>query len=413
MLLKKELKNVREELEDNVYIAEALRVLPVGGLRSAIGSYWNAVVDDLRNKIIHRSLDLFNAEMQTNIKRYEDFQDHVSDFNLVEGAYKVGVLSWEGRKMIQQARETRNVFDGHPKSSDPSMFKVLDFISDCNRYVLSQDPPPTLIKIEEYLQQLDSGNFNKNSIAVEQAFGDLPVVYRSKLANMLYSSYTNPNASLTLRANIEFCMPILWSILSREERVQIARRVDKDFVDGNAHKTAQGTNFIALVGGVRYLSNATRKFIYLPLVEEFERSLDDWAAEGSLIQQIRRLGTNIPIDLVPRLVKAMTATYVGYKGSSPRFNRTAFYSDAAAPVIVSFFEEFDEFAVDAFIHCLRDKDNHTLRTRLKSPAQLMRLRTLGQVLLDKGGQNDEQIRFLELLTNTEKTNELFNELRLA
>ena len=47
-LLSKELTNVREEVIGSPYIKEALKVLPTGGYRSAIGCYWNAVVDDLR-----------------------------------------------------------------------------------------------------------------------------------------------------------------------------------------------------------------------------------------------------------------------------------------------------------------------------------------------------------------------------
>ena len=61
--LQKELTNVRDEFVDNKYIKEAKIVLLAGGLRSTIGSYWNAVVDDLRRKIMHRSIDLFNKEV--------------------------------------------------------------------------------------------------------------------------------------------------------------------------------------------------------------------------------------------------------------------------------------------------------------------------------------------------------------
>ncbi|WP_211330962.1 hypothetical protein [Tibeticola sediminis] len=122
-LVSKEIVNVREEVRDCPYLAEALRVLTVKGYRSAIGSYWNAVIDDIRQKIIHRSLDLFNKEInpKRKIEKYEDFQDHVTDHDLIEGAYKIGVFSWEARKMMHQARETRNLFDGHPKSSDPGL----------------------------------------------------------------------------------------------------------------------------------------------------------------------------------------------------------------------------------------------------------------------------------------------------
>ena len=52
-----------------------MRVLPVDGYRSAIGSVWNAVVDNLRNKIIYRSVELLNKSFTPpkNIKIYEDF----------------------------------------------------------------------------------------------------------------------------------------------------------------------------------------------------------------------------------------------------------------------------------------------------------------------------------------------------
>ncbi|WP_226579898.1 hypothetical protein [Halobacillus litoralis] len=68
-------------MHDNPYIEEALRVLPVGGYRSAIGAFWNAVVDDLRNKIIYRSLTMFNKEMEIGreINTYDDFQNYVND----------------------------------------------------------------------------------------------------------------------------------------------------------------------------------------------------------------------------------------------------------------------------------------------------------------------------------------------
>ena len=79
------LNSVRADLRDNPYILEGLKVLQVGGYRSAIGSFWNAVVDDLRNKIMARSLKLFNKSVSVGkeIKIYEDFQDHVNDDQLM------------------------------------------------------------------------------------------------------------------------------------------------------------------------------------------------------------------------------------------------------------------------------------------------------------------------------------------
>ncbi len=124
-LFERALECVREDERDNPYLKEAIKVLPVGGYRSAIGSIWNAVIDDLRNKVLHRSIELFNNSIAVSktIKTYEDFQNYVNDDQLIDGAYKIGVIGWEASKILKHAKETRHVFDGHPKSSEPSLIK--------------------------------------------------------------------------------------------------------------------------------------------------------------------------------------------------------------------------------------------------------------------------------------------------
>ena len=138
-LINKSMLNVREDMQENPYLLEALRVLPVGGYRSAIGAFWNAVIDDLRNKIIFRSLPMFNKEMEIGreIKNYDDFQNFVNDDQLIEGAYKIGVIGWEASKILKHAKETRHIFSGHPSSTDPSIIKVLSMMDDCINYVLN------------------------------------------------------------------------------------------------------------------------------------------------------------------------------------------------------------------------------------------------------------------------------------
>ncbi len=112
-LVEKTLMLQREDLRDNPYIIETVTVLKAGGYRSAIGNLWNAVVDDLRNKIIYRSLKLFNksVSLRREIKTYEDFQDYVNDDELIEGAYKIGVIGWEASKILKHAKETRHILD--------------------------------------------------------------------------------------------------------------------------------------------------------------------------------------------------------------------------------------------------------------------------------------------------------------
>ena len=384
--LQKELTNVREDLIDNKYIIEARTVLKAGGLRSTIGCYWNAVVDDLRKKVMHRSLDLFNKEMGKNVKTYEDFQNNITDNDLIEGAYKIGVLSWEAKKIMHQARETRNIFDGHPDSSDPNLFKVLNMIADCNRYVLSQEYPIPIINVNDYIIKMDADTYDKNELAIEQAFVDLPEVYKKEMANKIVTYYISDSISTRFRANIEFSFPILWRVLPKEIRQQIGKRFDKSYIEGDAETNKKAIELLILVDGLRYLSTTTRRLIYEPKIKFLEEHLDDWAEEARVVKELEAYGSVVPDELVGRFVSALTLTFVGYKGSSYSYSRTAFYSNGAAPTVSKMFEKFDNKSAEEFVNTI--KTNQKLKSRIRGAAQLNRLRTLGNIILNKAGIKD-------------------------
>ena len=259
-LIEKSIANVRDEMMDNPYIIEALRVLPVGGYRSAIGSFWNAVVDDLRNKIIYRSLSLFNKEIRfrQEVKTYEDFQNYVNDDDLIDGAYKIGVIGWEASKVLKHAKETRHIFDGHPKSSDPSIIKVLAMFEDCIKYVLNQPYPSQIIDISEYIETMNSTDFDRNEIAVTNAIAELPETYKSELVNRIFKAYILEESSSELRSNIEFLAPLLWKVLQKEQKNQIVKSLDRIITESNTKKTERAFKFVQIVKGHIYLSANSR-----------------------------------------------------------------------------------------------------------------------------------------------------------
>ncbi len=409
-LLSKEIVNVRDEVRDCPYLEESLRVLPVKGYRSAIGSYWNSIVDDLRNKIIHRSLDLFNKEVEPRkkIKKYEDFQDYVTDNELIEGAYKIGVLSWEGRKLMHQCRETRNMFHGHPKSSDPGLLKVLNLISDCNRYVLSQEFPPSIIDISTYLNQMDSSDYSRNRIAVDQAFTDLPSIYKTELANRFFASYAGDSISSDLRGNIEFCAPVLWTSLSKDDKKQIGKSFDKLMVEGDSKKIARGLDFVVLVDCMMYVSGASRRMIIEPMVTELGDSLDSWDDEARICRQLKPLSRFVPQELKHSFVTSLTRTFVGKKGSSYRYSRSDFYSDSAAPLVKEMFESFDSESSDIFVEII--KKDGLLRRRISKPGQLQRLRALGNIILERDIASSDTETFLSAMCNEKDTDKFMSKI---
>ena len=402
LLIQRAVLQVRSDMQDNPYIQEALRVLPAGGYRSAIGSFWNAVVDDLRNKIIFRSLNLFNKEIKIGheIKTYDDFLNYVNDDQLIEGAYKIGVIGWEAYKLLKQSKEARHIFYGHPKSSDPSIIKVLSVIDDCIKYVLNEEYPVKIIDIDEYIDTLKTENYDRNEISIANALNDLPENYKNELLNRLFSIYISPDVSSIVSSNIEFLSPLLWKVISKDIKIQITRRVDQEYPKGNLLKTQRAFNFINLVHANIYLSLNAKKYLLEPLIKNLKVNLDNWSLENEMVRKLSVYADIIPEELIDDYVSAITHTYVGTVGSSLQWARTDFYANGAACYIPDMFEAFNDRMIDSFISTLKTSD--ILKQRIKTPSKIRRLRTLGTIALGKCSESYPQKNILQLLVDDTK-----------
>lgn len=406
-LIERAVLNVREDMRDNPYVVEALRVLPVQGYRSAIGMFWNAVVDDLRNKILFRSISLFNKEVNAGreIKTYEDFQNYVNDDQLIEGAYKIGVIGWEAYKILRHSKEARHIFAGHPSSSDPSLVKVLSVIDDCIKYVLNEEYPTQIIDIDEYIEILKSSDFDRNPFAIQNALGDLPETYKNELTNRLFTIYIHPDSSSTLTSNIEFVSPLLWQVLPKPIKIQIVRRLDQELTRGNSVTTDKAFAFVHLVGGMIYLSHNARRYKIEPLVAQLKSGLDNWQLEDRCVRELKHFASVIVEECIDDYVWALTHTYVGYVGSSGRYSRTDFYADGAAAYIPDMFQAFNDRMAAAFVTTIRK--SKTLRSRIKSPSKIKRLRSLALIVDEKVSEGFEDKELLSLLVEEGKEQEFF------
>lgn len=406
-LIERAVANVREDMRDNPYILEALRVLPAKGYRSAIGAFWNAVIDDLRNKIIFRSTDLFNKAINIGrkVQTYEDFQNYVNEDQLIEGAYKIGVIGWEAYNVLRQSKGSRNIFYGHPKSSEPSLIKVLSVMDDCIKYVLNAEYPARIIDIDEYIDVLKSDSFDRNKVAIENAIGDLPETYKEDLANRFFTIYIHPDSSSTLISNIEFVVPLLWKVLPKQIKTQIIRRVDQVIAKANINVTERAFSYVRLVGGEIYLSHTARKYKIEPLIDRLKINLDVWKIENECVRELSGYASFIIEECIDQYVWAITQTYVGSIGSSRHFARTDFYADDAASYIPEMFQAFNDRMIVAFVRSLRQND--ILKHRINTPSKLRRLRSLGNIVYEKMSESFEDRAIIEALVDESKEKEFF------
>ena len=122
---------------------------------------------------------------------------------------------------------------------------------------------------------------------------------------------------------------------------------------------------------------------------KLEQNLDVFTTENKCVGELERFSASIPIQLLPRYVNALTQTYIGHIGGSAYFARTDFYADGAAVKIPGMFEKFDDTAADSFISSI--KTNKRIQQRIKSPAKLRRLRSLGNIVLERVSDKYDKI----------------------
>ena len=72
------------------------------------------------------------------------------------------------------------------------------------------------------------------------------------------------------------------------------------------------------------------------------------------------------------------------------------------------FEKFDKKSAEEFVKTI--KTNSILKSRICHVGQLSRLRTLGNILLNKPEITSDTKIFLELLVDESRTKELYNEI---
>jgi hypothetical protein len=251
---------------------------------------------------------------------------------------------------------------------------------------------------------LGNQQFDRNTIAVENALTSLPEIYKAELINRLFDSYVHAGSTTILRSNIEFIIPTLWQVLPKEIKIQIVRYVDREIPKGDAASTEQAFAFVRVVGATAYLSPIARKYKIVPLVKELKENLDKWKEENRIIDELAPYASLIPHETLTDYVYSIVHTYVGYIGFSPQYSRSDFYADDAGMQIPIMMQAFDDRAAEVFVECI--KNSQILRARIQNPAKMRRLRSLGNIVLERVSKGFGNQSILEALVD-EKNEETF------
>ena len=202
---------------------------------------------------------------------------------------------------------------------------------------------------------------------------------------------------------------MLWKVLPKPIKVQIVRRLDQELSKSNALVTDKAFDFVHLIGGSIYLSHTARRYKIEPLVKELVENLDNWGVEDKCVRELKQFSSVITEETIDDYVSALTHTFVGKVGGSARFSRTDFYADGAALHIPGMFQVFNDRMASAFIKTIQE--SKLLKSRIRSPSKIKRLRTLGLIVDEKVSDTFEDQEILSLLVDESREGEFFERIR--
>ncbi|MGB0663140.1 MAG: hypothetical protein ACPGMR_05065 [Pontibacterium sp.] len=352
--------------------------------KGSLQGLWDLVCDDLRAKVVGRSLNYFSdclhqaTYASKPLRCFEDLETSISEEQLIVGAYFSGVIGWEAQRLLRNLeREVRDAPFSHKTQSPlPQRFhRVCEQGVDALRAAAA---PAPLIEVEEYVGALSSPRFHRNMARVDAELADMPSHYLSLIAHKLYGLYIKASSSRTLRANIDCVAPILWGLLRQSVRIPINHLIQSDATW--SHLAERFFRLVTVATVVpkplpsEYLSQLIQN-----VVSPYGQAQADTCCESERLMQVCALKALVPhIRQVPEgcLQNLVLAAMHLYLSASQRSSGHSRFNCSAVVFIPGLLRALSFRATRPFVQAL--VNDEVLRYQILSPVLLRRLRVLSQ-----------------------------------
>ena len=125
---------IREDYRGDANLEKAQIACMAGLNDAAINYIWNLTMYDLYRKIVTYGIEYFASAISWNgspLRTVEDLHE-VKDYEIINGAYSLGILLPEAHFHLQYCREIRNKFStAHYPIGEVDNIELLNFVKNC------------------------------------------------------------------------------------------------------------------------------------------------------------------------------------------------------------------------------------------------------------------------------------------
>jgi len=309
----------------SIYISKFIAAVASGLFDAALNYLWNETISELRQRIVNYDLPYFfdnavkNPEKRKRLSSEKDLEQ-IDDFELIQGARAIELISDIGYRQLDLIRDMRNhASAAHPNQNEITGFKLIDWLETCIKEVISLPEPVVVAKIKILL-----ANIKKNSIddtSAEQiaaTFGNFTSEQVNALASGFFGIYTKSDTTSQTRENIHRLLPNLWSFVDESMRQQFGLKFGHLAINGDQNGEVKlARQFLQVVSAEAYIPDNFRAVEVKSAVENLlnaHHAMQNFYNEPPFARALQRLvgeGGTVPRQVVKIYVLGLVEVFLG------------------------------------------------------------------------------------------------------
>ena len=270
------LRRIPPPLRDDKVVKVCVAVAS-GLFDAAINYIWNATIVELRRRVID-----FGLEVIPQILGDESFDEasllDMKDAELLELCLKLNLVTVQGFFFLDQSRATRNSYSvAHPAEGAVDEDELINFISRCQKYALSDMHNPKGVDTRKLLSSVKNGRFTKGQLeAWEKRLRDTFDAQRELIFGMLHGVFCDPDSGEETRVNaISICRLFKRELTPRTRSSLVDRHQDYK-AKGDERRSGASQLFFEDLGLMALLGDTEIHSIITSASRNLLRVHNDW-----------------------------------------------------------------------------------------------------------------------------------------
>lgn len=258
--LPREIMRIPSELRDGLIVRMCIAT-SVGLFDGAINYIWNAVIITLKKKVKNFGLALVAQTLQKSFEE-KDLNDFM-DSELLDLCYKLELLSEDGYFFLNQCRDIRNNFSSaHPSIAQIDDRELINFISRCCKYGLTNDYSLQGVKVSDLISSIKARKMDDDELEVwKQRLSETFPAQRQLLIPMLMGIYCDSESTEISRLNsLKICGSVI-DYIDDKVKSSMIEQYNTYFVKGNNDKCVAARNLFEKLKMLNLLSTSEQHSI--------------------------------------------------------------------------------------------------------------------------------------------------------